>query len=89
MPPLYIYASLNEALRIYEKFNDNKMMEIVLYKIGTAYHALNDYSKSLTYFKRALTLSQEIKDKEGEARITAYLGALQRGKGYLNKPIEY
>jgi CHAT domain-containing protein/Tfp pilus assembly protein PilF len=103
MADVYYYGAKNfekkkdhaNAIKYYEaaytivKFYYPKKVPIVLENIGNLYRNLGQNQKALSYFGKALPISQALGDRHGEGIILHRIGKVYSSLGQNQKALEY
>lgn len=67
----------NNALELYTQLDNQKGIALCYNKLGFCYtYYLNDYAKAMEYYRKSITISNELHDNEGEANSTGNMGTL-------------
>lgn len=70
----------------FTKMEDSRMQAACLDDLGDSYrHHLKDLEQAEKYFRKALSINQQIKNIGGESRNRAHLGLIALAKGDLNE----
>ncbi len=78
------------ALNLYEQIDHIKGKGRNYYTMGNVLNTLlDDYKQAIIYYQKALTIAQEIKDKNAEARAFTGMGSAYYKLGDYIKAIEY
>ncbi|MDL1975802.1 MAG: tetratricopeptide repeat protein [Deltaproteobacteria bacterium] len=75
--------------RLHGKLNDPKLKSSSAGNLGITYCFLEDYRKAIEYYKQALVISREIRDRDGEGTCLGNLGSAYSNLGQVEKAIEY
>lgn len=81
-----LMANLHE--RVHGQIHDQKLQQLHLANLGTAYYRIGDLSKAIHYHEEALTLAQHNQDPSGESIALANLGLCYRGLGKTLEAID-
>ena len=78
-----------EALKIYKETGDKEAEGKSYIALGSLYHDLGQYEKSIEYFEESLSCFSEIGNKAGELSACSKLGGAFDSLGRYKKSIEY
>jgi CHAT domain-containing protein/lipopolysaccharide biosynthesis regulator YciM len=78
-----------QALKLYKNINDREGEKVTLGNLGSAYNALDNYTKAIEYSKQALAIARETRDRQKEGRSLGNLLIAYFGVNDYNKVIEY
>jgi signal transduction histidine kinase len=78
-----------DALKMNEKYGEDKNITANLNNIGTAYIRLEDYDKALEFLTKALDLSIKSNNKKQQDAILINIGDVYKSKGDLDKGLEF
>jgi tetratricopeptide (TPR) repeat protein len=81
-------ASLEEALKIFEKLYENELIIFALMGIATSLQIINHFDESLKKYNHALQLAIESKDRLKEALICGKIGILYKSQNDYDGAIE-
>ncbi len=79
----------NQALKVAQSADYNKMEARVYQEIGTLNRAQGNYDTARHFFSRALNLYENLNDSLGIAKATNNIGTIHFFKGDLKKALQY
>ena len=77
--------SLEAAVKV--GTTDMKTLSALFSQLGNAYFYLENYSKSLEYHNKDLTLARSMEDKLGEAKASGNIGSALKAMGQYDESI--
>jgi len=83
------YFSYTWHQAYYYNGDDPKLGGMALGNLGNAYYGADLYTKAIETHQRRLELSQELKDRRGEAKALGDLGIVYHALGEYDQAIEY
>ena len=91
------YKSLDEIKRsielketlLSELPKDDEISGYLMGSLGILYNQIGSYKKAIKYHKKALVISKEIGDRQGEGKLLRNLGNAYLNLGKVKKAIEY
>ncbi|WP_421657394.1 CHAT domain-containing tetratricopeptide repeat protein [Leptothermofonsia sp. ETS-13] len=81
--------SLQQALTLFRKLNDQPKQVKILRNLGNVYYLQSNYDQAVSYYQQSLDLARTIQDRAGEAGALGNLGVVAAGLGDYRKAGKY